>query len=119
MLASQSDVFDIASGTVTVLTVRESNTLQRTFYFKNLTASELSVSIESSLDGGGTWSVIDTAFTVGAQGSATECVVKDVTSDGILRVRASGGGDDRDVYIAYTRILDAGTVGAVWCKPVL
>jgi len=102
MLICQSDVFDIPASLTTVLNIRENNAYQRSLYFKNLLGSDtLAFQIETSADGGSTWTLIDTAFSL----AAGAIVVKEITASNILRVRASGGGTDRDVYIAYARII--------------
>lgn len=100
MLVTQSDVFDIPISLATVLTIRENNTYQRSLYFSNLTAADISMQIETSADGGTTWSLVEPAFTL----SANTIEVREIEAANILRLRASGGGDDRDIYLAYSRI---------------
>jgi hypothetical protein len=103
VLVTQSDVFDIPMSLSVVLNIRENNTYQRSLYFKNLLGADtLAFQIETSADGGSTWTLIDTAFSV----AGGEIVVKEITAPNILRVRASGGGNDRDAYIAYARFIE-------------
>lgn len=115
MLCTQSALFDIPVGLSTVLQIRETNSYQRMLSFQNHTSSELSIQIEESSDGGATWSVVGTAFVVGALGSASEIVVKSISSTNILRVRCSGGGDDRDLTISYARLYADAT--NMWSSP--
>lgn len=120
MIVTQSDSFDVPAAQATILQLRETNSYQRTLLFRNLTASDLSCQIEHSADGGTTWVVIDTAFTISAIGGGSEVAIKNISSTyagSILRVRASGGGDDRDLQIHFTRMyLDT---AHVWSSPVL
>lgn len=115
MLVTQHDIFDVSSGLTTILTIREANSYARALYFRNLSSSALSLQIEHSADGGTTWAIVGTAFTL----AAGLLIVKDVASTygQILRVRASGGGDDRDAEICYTRIFD--DTGHDWVMPVI
>ena len=115
MVVTQSDLLDVPASQGTVLTIREGSSYQRTFCFTNRSAVTLAIQIEESLDGGATWSVIGTAFSLGAG----LLVVKEIpaTSTGILRVRASGGGNDRDLDVTYFRCFDDG--GHVWTNPLL
>lgn len=117
MLVTQGDIFSVASGLTTILQIREVNTYQRAFYFRNLGASDLSVQIEESADGGGTWSIVGTAFTVSATGGSSDVVVRSVDSSNILRVRASGGAADRDLRIDYARFIKDS--GHIWVAPLL
>lgn len=115
MLVTQSDVLDVPVSLSTILTMRESSTYQRSLFLRNLSASTLGIQIESSLDGGTTWALVGTAFSL----AAGELIVKEVAASvtGILRIRASGGGDDRDLEVAYARIFD--DTGHTWVAPVL
>ena len=114
MLSTQTRVFDVAVALSTILSVQENNSYQRSFFFHNLSTGSLSVQIEYSADGGTTWTLVEPAFSIAA-GAIT---AKEVTNLNILRVRASGGGDDRDLYIGYSRMfLDTGSV--TWVKPLL
>jgi len=115
MLATQSDVLDVPIALDTILTIRENNTYQRSLFFKNLTASDISMQIETSTDGGSTWSLVEAAFSI----AANSIEVKEVDADNILRLRASGGGNDRDLYIAYARIFDNCCASPEWTKPLL
>ena len=113
MLVTQSDVFDVPISLSTILTIRENNTYERSLYFKNLTASDISIQIETSADGGSTWSLVDSAFTL----SANTIEVKQIEVTNILRLRASGGGDDRDIYLAYARIFN--DANREWVRPLI
>jgi len=111
------DVIDVPLALTTVLQVRETSSLQRSFMFQNLTASVISVRIEYSADGGATWTLIDTAFDVGIEGGGTDVIVKNIIQNNILRVRASGGGDDRDMSIGLARAYLSTT--DVWGLPYI
>lgn len=115
MLVTQGDVFDITSGLMTALTIRENNTYQRVLFFRNLSSSALSLQIEHSADGGSSWSVVGAGFTL----AAGALVVKDIASTyaNILRIRASGGGDDRDLEIQYARIFN--DTDHIWITPIV
>ena len=114
MLATQSTTFDVNTGLTTILTIRETNSYQRTLYFRNLTTDALAVQVECSMDGGTTWSVVGTSFTLASLVSQVFGVP--AINSGILRVRASGGGNDRDLEIAYARLFD--DLGHIWQTPV-
>lgn len=117
MLTTQSDIFAVPAALGIILQIREvSSGIQRTLLLQNLSSSDLTVQIEESADGGSTWSIIDSAFTVGAAGGA-DIAIKSIDSANILRVRASGGGDDRDLYITYTRMHEG--CPAIWTNASL
>jgi len=117
MLVTQSTVLSVPSSLGVILQIRETNTYQRTLYFRNLSALTLAVQIEYSADGGTTWTLIDTAFNIGAAGGGSDVIVKNVTNTNILRVKASGGASGQELYFAFTRMyLDASNV---WVSPVL
>lgn len=100
MLAVRSTIVDVPALEDAILTVRELNEFPRIFYFRNLTDSELTLQLQTSVDGV-TWADSGSTFTVGAVASATEIVAKYITSTSMLRVQGSGGGDDKDLMIAY------------------
>ena len=115
MLVSQSDIFDVPAAQATVLTIREVASRQRTLFFENLTTADtLTILVEYSTDGGSTWMMAVTSFDL----DPGEIEVKNVLAayTGILRVRASGGGEDRDLSIGYSR-----TFGhtVTWTNPIL
>lgn len=114
MLVTQNQTFPVPASLSTILTIRERNTYQRSLFFQNLTSSSLSISLEHSSDGGSTWEIVGTAFTL----TALTQTVKEVaaTYSNILRIRASGGGDDRDLYIGFARIF---ADGSTWTDPTL
>ena len=117
MLATLTDVLDVPVSLDTILQIRETNSYQRTLFFQNLTASALAAQIEESGDGGGTWTLIDTSFAIGIAGSGSDVVIKNISSTNILRVRASGGGNDRDMYVGFSRMyLDA---NHIWSSPLV
>jgi len=104
MVISSTDVFDVPVALDTILNVRENSSWQRSLFIKNLSSSDLAIQLETSTDGGSSWSLIGTAFTL----AAGEITVKEIPAENpnIFRVRASGGGDDRDLHITYARIFD-------------
>jgi hypothetical protein len=115
MMISQQDVFDVPAAQATILTVREVSSYQRTFAFRNLTtASTLSIIIEYSDDGGASWDTAVLTFTVTPGSTVVKNVASTIT--GILRVRASGGGEDRDVLVGYSRVYET---SALWTDPTL
>jgi len=119
MLAVQTDWLDVPTIAGTVLQDREGNDYLRLFIFENMTDSSISVTIQQSSDGGGTWADLSgMPFTLGAVGSGTEVQIKTVgATDNILRVRMSGGNSDRDVVVTLCRYyLD---VSKVWSRPML
>ena len=114
MLTSQQDTFDVPTGLTTLLTIRAAGIgYERSFYLQNLTADDLACQISYSNDGGNSWTTIATAFTITAMTQTVFTVDADIT--GILRVQASGGGNDRDLVIGYTRLLNS---TAIWIDPV-
>jgi len=117
MLATQTDVFPTTLAASTVLSIREANTYIRILWFKNLTGTDLNITIESSADGGTTWTVLVPAFVLTAAPAAGSVQAKQAISANILRVRASGVTDDQGLMISYTRqFLDA---TRVWQAPVV
>jgi len=117
MINTQTDVFDVPVAVGTILTVRETNAYDRTFVFRNLTAAQtLNIEVQNSDDGGTTWDTAVAAFNL-LPGIMIVKTVVGATYANILRVRASGGGADRDLYLALQRpYLDA---AKVWSSPVL
>jgi hypothetical protein len=99
----------------TILTIRENSAgYQRSLFFENISSDTLSIQIQESTDGGATWVLIGTAFSLAAAAK----IVKEISSanSNILRIQASGGGDDRDLSIGYSRLF-ANT--ATWTDPTL
>lgn len=113
MLVTQSNVIDVPIALSTIVQIQENNAYQRSLYFKNLTTSTIAIQIETSADSGETWSLIEAAFSL----AAGTIAVKEIDSLNILRIRASGGGDDRDLYVAYARMFDDSD--NIWQKPLL
>jgi len=114
MLITQTDIFDVPASLSTVVNIRENNSLERSLFFDNKSSATLSIQIETSADGGTTWSLVGTAFSLTA-GSQT---VKEIAASypNQLRIRASGGGDDRDLYIGYARLFSN---TSSWTNPTL
>lgn len=115
MLVTQTTVMDVPVSLSTIVTIRETNSYQRSFYLWNLYNATLSVQLEYSNDGGATWSLVDTAFSI----TAGSKEVKEVASTygQLLRIRASGGGDDKDLYVGYSRMFDS--CDGDWVSPVV
>jgi len=114
MLITQTDILDVPSTLSTIVTLRENNSWGRSLYFENRYSASLSIQIETSADGGSTWSLVGTAFAL----AAGDKIAKEVSAvyPNILRVRASGGGEDRDLYLGYSRMF--ATTGT-WTDPTL
>ena len=111
MLDVRSDIFDVPLAVGTILTDREANSYQRTFLFHNKGVDTLTLDIEDSVDGV-TWATVDVSFTLAAGVAA----IKNVASANILRVRGSGGGDDRDLVITLVNFnLDG---NQIWMSPL-
>jgi len=116
MINTQSAVIAVPAAEATILEDRDSCTLQRTFVFRNLTASVLSLTIEYSDDGGTTWTEEVAAFNV----VATAVVIQNVTRAYQLRVRGSGGGDDNDMHVSLIKVYDQDlAVAPVWIRPMI
>ena len=114
MFAMQSDVFDVPTAAASILQDRATSSYQRTLVFHNLSAGTLAITTQYSAAGGEAWTDIET-FNL----AAGAMVVKNVTRTEILRVRASGGGDDRDLAVALFRVdLDA-RAEKLWTTPRL
>ena len=118
MLITQTRVFDVPTAIGTIVTLREINSYNRMMYFENLGANTLAVQVQQSTDGGNTWALIDTAFNIGPKGGGADIITKQITSGNILRVQASGGGDDRDLYFGFTRMMADGD-SPTWVPPVM
>ena len=115
MNVTQGQVFDVPASLSTIVTIRENSSgYQRSLAFQNLTTDSLSIQIEVSNDGGSNWSLVGTAFTLGSLTLVAKEIAASYTN--ILRVRASGGGDDRDLVITYFRIFADGNT---WTDPTL
>jgi len=114
MIATQTGLFDVAAALATVVNIRETNSWQRSLFFENKSSGTLAIQIETSADGGTTWSLVGTAFSL-TTGSR---VTKEVSTSYLnqLRIRASGGGDDRDLSITYARMFGDGDT---WTNPTL
>ena len=115
MLTFRTDVLDVPNALATILQDSETSVLQRTFIFRNLTASELTLTLQESADGGATWSNVGTAFIVDVAGGGGDILVKNVASANILRVRGQGGGGDRDLEVAL--VSAALDTSHIWTNP--
>lgn len=116
MIITQSAVIAVPAAEATVLEDRDGTALQRTFVFRNLTASILSLTIEYSDDGGTTWVEEVAAFNV----IATAVVIQDVTRAQPLRVRGSGGADANDMHVSLVKAYDQDlAVAPVWIRPMI
>ncbi len=114
MITSQTGFFDVPAALATIVNIREVNSWQRSLFFENKSSSTLSIQMEHSADGGTTWSIIGTAFTLVA-GAKIEKEIS-TTYPNQLRIRASGGGEDRDLVITYARMFGDGDT---WTNPTL
>lgn len=109
MIVTTTSVVDVPAAAGTLLTDQDSPAAQRTFVFKNLNDPDdlalvtLSLLIEESSDGGATWETNTVAFNV----EAGTVEIKNVISTNILRVRGSGGTDDRDLEFSLVKIYTA------------
>lgn len=113
MIVTQSDVLATSLAAATWLTIRESNTYNRVLSFKNLTNSTLSIKIQTSADGGATWTDHVNTFEL----AIGEMIAKVATATGLLRVVGSGETNTRGILVSYTRYyLDS---LAVWQAPVV
>lgn len=117
MLVTMIDLFDVPAALGTLLTFREANSYAKFFGFRNWTASAIAVRIEETPDGGTTWNLVGTQFDVGAVGSGTDIITKHITSTNMLRIRGSGGGNDRDLEIGVSRVYK--DTARSWPSPIL
>jgi len=114
MLVTQTDILDVPATLSTILTLRENNSWARSLFFENRYSASISIEISHSSDGGATWTVWDVAFSL----TAGSKIAKEIGAayGNILRIRASGGGDDRDLYIGYARMFASTNT---WTDPTL
>ena len=113
MILTAAHVLDVSLTEDTVLVNRDSYSFPRIFILQNVSINVLAIRIQSSPDGV-TWtnetlSNGATQVTLGAVGSGTEVTVERIVTEGFLRIRASGGGSDRDLYVATGYLTDLGT----------
>lgn len=117
MLVTQTVELDVPSSEDTVLQIRETSSYQRTFYLENLSTSEtISIIIQKSSDGS-TWTDVFTSFDLGPVGSGTEIATKNVTDSDQLRIRASGGANDKELKLSYCRYYND-TAPHIWFTPI-
>ena len=116
MVSLQEDIIDVPSAVATVLTDRTGSSYQRTLVLRNLTSVELTYQLQYSADGT-TWTNLGTAVTLGVAGGGSDVEIENITNTNILRVRAQGGGEDRDMQVSLMRVLDDSD--KVWTRPVL
>jgi len=105
MMSFDVTVVDVPVAVTTVIDLQETNTKERTFVFHNLQAvggDTLSVLIQHSSDGGATWTTAVASFDI----DPGEVIVKQVSTSYLsrLRIRASGGGDSRDLEIGILKV---------------
>lgn len=112
MLVTSQDVHDITAVEMTVITLEEMNPYPKIFIFENLTAVTLAAKIQESSDGGNTYEDIGSAFNIGPAGRGSEVETRYITSSNLLRVRAAGGGNDRDLLLSIGRYYKSGP--ATW-----
>ena len=120
MIVEVSDIFDCPVAEGTVMQVRASGVFPRTFILRNLTASTPSYKIQEDL--AGTWTDLTLSdgtkqITLGAADSGTDVRVERITSANLLRVRMSGGTNDRDIELSLTRVYDDSN--SIWGSPLL
>lgn len=116
MIVTQTGVIDVPNAAGTILEIRETNSYQRTFTFHNLIGASLSLEIQASADGGGTWATVGTAFTLAAGAIEVKNVAVAYASS-ILRVRGSGGAADDDLAVTFVRMyIDSNNI---WVAPIL
>lgn len=96
MLAQRSVVVDVPSIAAVLFYDWEHNDYQRTFFLKNLTGLTLTYYLEESTDGGDTWSSIESASLTAGAGTFVNA---SDSNNGLLQLRASGGGEDADLEI--------------------
>jgi len=117
MLSIGHDVFDVAVGTSTILTIRESSSNPRVFFLKNLYAGTLAIlfktfdGIEWSdyvLPSGGT--------TYNLEEDEIYCVLVNNNS-GLIRIDASGGGGSKDLQVSYVTCRTDSTKN--WSSPLV
>lgn len=115
MIVTQTTTFNIPAIKAVILTIRETNGYNRIFFFKNFSVATLSFWIEKSLDGGTTWTVVGSSFNL----EEADVAIKDILELGsILRVQASGGADDKEVEITYSRYYED-VNPKIWVKPAI
>ena len=117
MITLRTDILDVPVAKTVILVNQESNTYQRTLTFRNLTATPITLYLETSVDGGATWTDIVVAFVIGAAGLGADVVIKNVVVTDPIRVQAQGGGVDRDLQVSLLSVyLDA---AHIWTTPAL
>jgi len=119
MLVSQSQRLSVPSSVGTILQVRETSSYQRTFYFRNWSASVISLQFQELV--GSSWVDLGTDFDLGVAGGGSDVAVQNIVSTAQLRVRGSGGsgsyGSDREIDVYYARFYyDA---DSYWDSPVV
>jgi len=117
MITLRTEVLDVPAIKSVLLQNRESNTYQRTLTLRNLTASALTLYLETSTDGGATWSDIEAAFVIGAAGGGADVLIKNIAVANMIRLQGQGGGDDRDLQVSLlSAYLDT---AHIWPTPAL
>lgn len=104
MMDFQTAQFDVPAAQGTIFIVLDDLVTARAIILHNLSASTLTCQYQYSTDGGGTWTDLGAAFTLGAAGGGTEVSVTRVTQAGRIRLRASGGADALELSAAVVRV---------------
>ena len=103
MYSSQGNVFEIAAVEATIFTLVDDLSTPRAVLLHNMGAYTLTCQYQYSTDGGGSWTNLAAAFSLGAAGSGDELDVLKITQSGRIRLKASGGGGDRDLSVLVVR----------------
>ncbi len=98
-LLVQGDIFDVPSAEATLFTLREANGFPKVLFFENLTSNTITIRLQESGDGGATFINLGATFDLGPAGGGAAVEVKKEDTTNIIRVRGSGGANDRDVLI--------------------
>lgn len=115
MIATQTAVIAVPAAVSDILTIRETNSYSRSFCLRNLSDNTLAFQFQEYTASG--WKDLGDPFNLGAAGTTTDSVVKLISSTNPLRIRASGGDNDRDLEVSYTRLYDSDTF--TWVLPYL
>jgi hypothetical protein len=116
MINLRTDVLNVPSAEADIVVLREANAVPRTFAFRNLSASPLTLKIKRSTDGGVTWDLVDDAIILAAVGTAGDKQVRFVDDANILKVVGSGGGTGINIELALTSVHTSATN---WVSPTI
>ena len=119
MLVTQSNVYDVAVASATVLTIRDISgaigSNNRTLVFTNLHSEDLNVKLQEYVVD--TWQDIGAAFVVEENGTAGYVIVKNLTSLNMIRVLAYGADATQGLKIDYMRNYESDS--ATWIAPFI